>query len=79
MDRDRLLSPEEWLVWRHRERNVPVSNGPGRGPTPPPEPAELVKARWLAVRTGQRVPMLGEDVPWEVCAHGSELCDCHRP
>lgn len=74
-DGDRLLSPEEWLVWRHRERDVPVSNGPGRGPVPPVEPAESVMAAWLPVRTGQLVPMQGEDVPWEGCPD-EQLRDC---
>lgn len=76
MDRDRLLSPEEWLVWRHRERDVPVSNGPGRGPAPPDGAADAVKAAWLPVRTGQAVPLQGEDVPWEVCPD-DELRDRH--
>ena len=75
MDRDRLLSPEEWLVARHLERVVPVSNGPGRGPVPPAEPAERVIAAWLPVRTGQAIPLLGEVVAWEVCPDG-ELRDC---
>jgi hypothetical protein len=60
-DRDRLLSPYEWLAARGRERWVPVSNGPGLGPVPPLVPAERVKAAWLPVRTGQLVPLQGED------------------
>src|SRR5690348_880931 len=78
VDRDRLLSPEEWLVWRHRERFVSVSNGPGSGPMPTPGRAEAVKAAWLPVRRGQGVPLEGEDAPWPVCSHGGDPCDCLR-
>jgi hypothetical protein len=74
-DRDRLLSPAEWLVRRHLERFVPVSNGPGLGPTPPAAPAERVAAAWLPVRTGQAVPLLGEEAVWEV-TDAERLRDC---
>lgn len=76
-DGDRLLSPQEWLVWRGRERWPVATNHRGPGlPAVSEGPAAAVKAAWLPVRTGQAVPLLGEDVPWEVCAHGVDDCDC---
>jgi hypothetical protein len=78
-DRDRLLSPQEWLAerWSRKGRRFELSNARQPAPAvPPAEPAAAVQAAWLPVRTGQMVPMQGEDVPWEVCAHGVEPCDC---
>jgi hypothetical protein len=78
-DPDRLLSPQEWLVerWSRKGRSFELSNARLPAPAvPPAEPAAAVQAAWLPVRTGQSVPLQGEDAPWEVCAHGVEPCDC---
>jgi hypothetical protein len=83
VDRDRLLSPEQWLVerWARRERWFELSNARRPAPqVPPAGPAAAVNAAWLPVREGQRVPLVGEYVTseWGCPQHG-ESCDCLRP
>lgn len=78
-DRDRLLSPEEWLVdrWSRKGRWFELSNARRPVPaTPPAEPAAAVQAAWLPVRTGQAVPLQGEDATGRVCTHDGGSCDC---
>jgi hypothetical protein len=78
-DPDRLLSPQEWSAerWSRKGRRFELSNARQPAPAvPPAEPAAAVQAAWLPVRTGQSVPLQGEDVQWEVCAHGGGPCDC---
>jgi hypothetical protein len=65
-DRDRLLSPDEWLGerWSRKGHRFELSNARQPAPAvPPTEPAAAVQAAWLPVRTGQSVPLQGEGAP----------------